>query len=89
MATQGGCCGLCDMGTRHLSFPGTFSGVSILQAHTSCYDLSMCHDVTPLVHENYQASEISQEKKTKDASSTVDVNLHHAADGLKRSIFVL
>ncbi|KAL9664475.1 hypothetical protein QQ045_019877 [Rhodiola kirilowii] len=65
------------MGTCHLSFPGIFGSVSILRAHSSRFGSNMRHDVNLLMHENYKASKIGQEKTTKNASSSIYIGIFH------------
>lgn len=70
---QGGCCGLCNMGTRHICFPGFLSCIIIFQAFETRIYLSMRHTASASMHENYEANKTQPEKEEKDASSIINV----------------
>ncbi|KAM7518110.1 hypothetical protein LguiB_017072 [Lonicera macranthoides] len=70
---EGGCCGLCNMGTHHICFPGFLSRIIIFQAFETRIYLSMRHTASASMHENYEANKTQPEKEEKDASSIINV----------------
>lgn len=70
---QGGCGGVCHMGTRHICILGFLGGVIIFQEFETCVYISMPHLAPLSAHENYKANKTCQEKEEKDASSIVNV----------------
>lgn len=75
LCLQGWCCSICNMGTPYFSIPCLFSSFSIFWEYATCFYLSMHYIAFAPLHENYKASEIGQEKETKDASTFIHVIL--------------
>ncbi|MBA0648210.1 hypothetical protein Goklo_015976 [Gossypium klotzschianum] len=84
---NGGCYGLCDMGTCHFSFPGLFSCFFVFWAYAACLYPSMHHNAIASLHENHKASKVGQEKEKKDASSIIYLELLEAWISLKGTKF--
>lgn len=76
---QGGRCGFCNMGTRHISLPCFLGCFVVLQAYETCFYLRLRLLPSAFMHESCEESKTGPEKEKEDASSIINVEFHKAS----------
>ena len=70
---QGGCSGVCSLGTCDSSFFGFLGNFLVFSALETWISFGSHHIVTAIMYEGNKAYKTGPEKETKDASSIINV----------------